>query len=377
MFWLVAIPAAGALIAFWLLLRSRNMHLWFFSYLRHRHGGRRAPDGVRHVYVCVADHYEPYFGGASREQAHALVERWVAGYREIAARHRDSDGRPPQHSYFYPVEEYDEWVLDRLGEICAEGLGDVDIHLHHDDDTAENLACTLDEFKRLLHRRHGLLRRDARGEIVYGFIHGNWALDNSRPDGKWCGVDNELDVLVDTGCVYDMTMPSAPSDTQTSIINSIYFAREDGAAKSHDRGRPARVGEWGDERDLLMIQGPLTLNWRNRKLGILPRIENGELSADTPPSAARIELWERCGICVLGAEDHVFIKLYTHGLQEKNLAMFFERGGFDTLFGSLESRFRDDARYCLHYLTAWEMYEAVVALCDGREPDVADRARSA
>ena len=261
------------------------------------------------------------------------------------------------------MEEYDDWVLDQVRDICNDGLGDVDIHLHHDNDTAENLARTLNDFKHLLHHRHGLLRRDESGKVVYGFIHGNWALDNSRPDGRWCGVDDEIDVLLDTGCVYDMTMPSAPSDTQTRIINSIYFAREDGDAKSHDRGRPARVGEWGDERELLMIQGPLTLNWRNRKLGIGPRVENGELSADTPPSAARVELWERCGIAVRGAEDHLFIKLYTHGLQEENLRMFFDDGGFDTLFGCLESAFRDREGYCLHYQSAWEMYCTVAALC--------------
>ena len=69
--------------------------------------------------------------------------------------------------------------------------------------------------------RHGLLSRDRyTGEVGYGFIHGNWALDNSRPDGRMCGVDNELDVLRETGCYADFTLPSAPSPTQTRKINS-------------------------------------------------------------------------------------------------------------------------------------------------------------
>ncbi len=366
MFWLAMLAIAGLAAAFWMVLRSRHIDIWFLPYLRQVFSGPREQSaGTRHVYFCIADHYEPYFGGAGRERAHSLVEQWGRRYREMAAGHADSSGRRPQHSYFYPVEEYDEWVLDQLRALCGDGLGDVDIHLHHDNDDAENLARTLNDFKRLLHERHGLLRKDSNGEIVYGFIHGNWALDNSRPDKRWCGVDNEIDVLLDTGCVYDMTMPSAPSDTQTRTINRIYFAREDGGAKSHDTGRPASTGAWTSDRELLMIQGPLTLNWGRRKFGLLPRIENGELSADSPPNLERIRLWMDCAIGIEGADQHVFIKLYTHGLQEENMQMFFDDGGFDRLFTDLEREIRDVEGYELHYQTAWEMYQQVRALCTG------------
>ena len=80
----------------------------------------------------------------------------------------------------------------------------------------------------LFAHRHGLLACDRRtGRPAYGFIHGNWALDNSRPDGRWCGVNNELDVLRETGCYADFTFPSAPSPTQPRKINSIYYAVDD------------------------------------------------------------------------------------------------------------------------------------------------------
>ena len=49
-----------------------------------------------------------------------------------------------------------------------------------------------------------------RSEVGYAFIHGNWSLCNSRPDGRYCGVNNELDVLRETGCYADFTLPSAP-----------------------------------------------------------------------------------------------------------------------------------------------------------------------
>ena len=43
---------------------------------------------------------------------------------------------------------------------------------------------------------------EADGVIVYGFMHGNWALDNSLPNGQ-CTVNNELDILRKTGCWSD------------------------------------------------------------------------------------------------------------------------------------------------------------------------------
>jgi hypothetical protein len=317
---------------------------------------------IRHVYFCFADHYEPYGGTRDGERARRRVADWVEKYPVLATGHRDSNGRPPQHSFFYPEEEYDATLLDELAAIRRAGLGDVEVHLHHDGDTADNLRATLRRYIDALHNRHGLLRRDESGQIVYAFIHGNWALDNSRPEGRWCGVDNELDVLVETGCRVDMTMPSAPSDTQTTKINAIYFARGvPGRRKAHDRGRDAAVGAWGEPGELLMVQGPLTLNWRERKLGLLPRIENAEISADAPPSAHRVALWGRCHVTVHGAEEHVFIKAHTHGATEMSMAMLFG-GGFSTLWTELERQYRDREGCALHYVTAWEMYEKIRSL---------------
>jgi hypothetical protein len=47
--------------------------------------------------------------------------------------------------------------------------------------------------------------------IRFGFIHGNWALDNSLPHGKSCGLDSEIALLRDLGCYGDFTMPSGAS----------------------------------------------------------------------------------------------------------------------------------------------------------------------
>lgn len=351
-------------------MRSRNLHLWLPGWIRHELGRKRRGTSPRHLYFCLADHYEPYWGGAGDEIARSVVREWARCYPDIAAQHCDSAGRAPQHTYFYPQEEYDPRVLDLLADLVRRDLGEVEVHLHHEHDTAAALAEKLTSFTEVLHRQHGLLRRDPHtGELRYAFIHGNWALDNSDPQRQWCGVDNELQVLLDTGCRVDMTMPSAPHGTQTSTVNSIYFARgREGARKSHDVGRRVKVGSWRRDDELLMIQGPLTLDWQRRKAGVLPRIENGELSADNPPRAPRVRLWADCGVSVAGAEEHVFVKVYTHGAQPRAMRTLLD-GGLQILWSALEHEFRDSEDWQLHYVTAWQMYEAVRGLVH-REGDV-------
>src|SRR5690348_826140 len=76
---------------------------WLPRYLReHRAFDRRrfAPEQPIDLIVLCADHFEPArrFGDAAAVEA---VRSWCAAYEAIAARHRDVDGRPPQHTWFY------------------------------------------------------------------------------------------------------------------------------------------------------------------------------------------------------------------------------------------------------------------------------------
>src|SRR5205085_2137921 len=203
-------------------------------------------------------HFEPAWGQPTAELAQERVDRWVEDYPRRLGAFRDSDGCPPRHTFFFPVEQYEPRLLNGLAHLCSQGYGEVEVHLHHDNDTAEGLRATLLAFKELLARRHGLLARDRRtGAVQYGFVHGNWALDNSHPDRRWCGVNNELDVLRETGCYADFTLLSAPSPTQTRKTNSIYYAVDDPRRpKSHDWGVDVGAGPAPD-RALMQIQGPL------------------------------------------------------------------------------------------------------------------------
>lgn len=354
---LAALAAIG--VGFTSLIRARNMQYWLPAYLNQLLTRSCAITSGTIIYVCFADHFEPFGGGSDTDRACEKVALWADSYPALASRHHDSFGGHPKHSFFYPIEEYDPWILDRLADLEHRGLAGVEVHYHHDADTAEKLAVALTDFGRTLRQRHGLLRADGDTDPAYCFIHGNWALDNSRPDGRWCGVDNELSVLVATGCRADLTMPSAPSDTQTRKINSIYAARGiDGQRKSHDTGRDIRVGEWLEPGELLLVQGPLTLNWRRRKIGILPKIENGEISYDAPPSPDRVRLWLKVAPRIIGAEQHVFVKLHTHSAQDDTMSMLLD-GGFESLWRCLEAEIRDHPGLALRYVSAWEMFEKI------------------
>jgi hypothetical protein len=239
--------------------KIRGLSLSQFSHLAR---AKRTHDAnPLRVFLCIADHHEPKWNSPPKRVAAERVERWVKEFPRMAAGLEDCRGRPPQHTFFYPAEEYEPEYLEQIAGLCRAGYGDVEVHLHHDRDTADGLREKLTTFTTTLHDEHGLLQRDASGQISYGFIHGNWALDNSRPDGRWCGVNNEISVLLETGCYADFTMPSAPAECQTTTINSIYYATDDpNRPKSHDRGLPARVGSKQPDNSLLMVQGPLALD---------------------------------------------------------------------------------------------------------------------
>lgn len=344
-----------------------------YAALAYRHPWRRVgPAGDVHLLLAIADHFEPDAGGATPALARRRVAEWVDQYPRALGGFRDSDGRSPRHTFFYPVEVYERDHLDGLAELCGHGHGEVEIHLHHDNDTAANLRATLDGAVGLLAGRHGLLaRRRGDGAPAYGFVHGNWALNNSRPDGRWCGVNDEIRVLRATGCYADFTFPSAPGPTQPSTFNRIYRANSSPChPRGHDRG--VGVGEGpAPAGSLMMIPGPLLLKPRDRKWGLVPRIENGCLQASQPATAARLDLWLRARVRVPSRPDWYFVKLHAHGAPERDRDALIGPAAID-FHRALAARRADDPRFHVHYVTAREMYNLARAAESGWRGSVAE-----
>jgi hypothetical protein len=355
--------------------RARGLDRWIFTYFRERSRYHPPQPGRPvHLLLCIADHFEPRNGKVSASQARERIRRWVDDYPRLSGQFRDSDGRPPRHTFFYPLEHYDPEHLDALAELCRQGFGEVEVHLHHDDDTAEQLRARLMAYKDLLASQHGLLPREKQsGKIVYGFIHGNWALDNSRSDGRCCGVNNELEILRETGCYADFTMPSAPepTQTQTRTINSIYYSVDDPLrSKSHDRGTLAGTAP-PIAKAMLLIQGPLVLDWRRRKWGMIPGIENGCIQGNQPATIERLDAWLKAGVQVPTRPDWFFVKLHTHGAPESNQQVLLGEP-MVRFHEELARRSRENPNFHFHYVTAREMYNLVRAAEAGWQGTVAE-----
>ena len=342
---------------------TRNAHLWLPGYWRWRRSRSAQPPA--RLWLMVADHYEPYWNHASDEIAQGRVAHWLCRWPPIAARHRDSAGCPPRYTFFYPQEQYTPEVIEPLALMTAQGIADVEVHIHHDGEGQQDFLDRMGGFIEVLASRHGLLHREERG-VVFGFIHGNWALDNSRPDGRYCGLNNEITLLRDLGCYADFTMPAVPEPSQGGPINMIYWATDDpDRPRSYETGRPVVAKESRGESirgDLLMIPGPLHLNWRDRPI-FKPRIETGELASNDRVRPERFTLWMEAAPRI---GDDAFLKLYTHGAPERNLNCLLgsdgEEGDLDKLLcGIIEECQRSGVE--LHFASAWEMYQAIQASC--------------
>ena len=92
----------------------RSLDRWLPSYLMRDRNCLGTQEGLQ-VFIAVCDHFEP-FHGTDRAGALGAMEQWRQRWPEMVESFRDRSGRGPRHTFFYPVEQYDEEVIQRLGK---------------------------------------------------------------------------------------------------------------------------------------------------------------------------------------------------------------------------------------------------------------------
>jgi hypothetical protein len=211
-------------------------------------------------------------------------------------------------------------------QLVYDGYGEIDLHVHHDElgTAEENRKHMVEETRFFLVdcRRWGMFTTaEAVPQTRFAFIHGMWALDNSRrlggADGhqsQYCGVDTELSALRELGCYADFMFPSH-NVMDPQVKNDIFYARDD----------------------------------------------------DKP--------WS------YGNPDWVFVKLHTHGVQQQGVGIRSTTSeGTSTLWGDeaeafwshVEAKHSDGRQYRVHYMSAREACNVVRAAQDGRTGNAYD-----
>lgn len=337
---------------------------------------RNSVEGKRHLIFVIANHFEPGWkpkGSYNLDEQRRRMDEWYRLAKATGESVFDSDGTKFRHTNFYPGEQYDYQILQALAEMQAEGLGDVEIHLHHGvekPDNAENLRSVLTDFRDVLAEEHKCLSRfEGKGKPKYAFVHGNLALGNSA-DGKYCGVDNELEILAETGCYVDMTLPTGSDETQIPVLNQIYECALPLSRKMpHRKGIPLEAGE-KSSTDLLLpviFTGPLIFNWSRRIKGFpFPRLDDGALARNQKMNSERLNRWIGANITIKNQPNWIFIKLYCHGFYGYDQSACIGEDA-KRFFGDVVEQGGATGSYDVHFTTAREAFNITMAAVDGKK----------
>jgi hypothetical protein len=173
-----------------------------------------------------------------------------------------------------------------------------------------------------------------------------------------------MQILADTGCYADFTLPSVPHQTQVPRINAIYSCGNPlPEARPHKSGPSVSVGR--QPTLPIIFTGPLVFNWSRRIRSVpVPRVDDGALAKNYPMDLKRLQRWFNARISVVGRPEWVFIKLYSHGFfdwdQEAMIGPELRRFMTEVLdYGARTDRFD------VYFASAREAFNMVMAAVDG------------
>ncbi len=363
-------------LMFAFVIVKKQMHLWLFSYFKQRFSQAFSKNKAikeKHIIIAICDHFDFGSSGEYKEGEEQILDLWEKKYPPLSDKHKDSNGVNLQHTWFFPFHYDRKNYVERLVKLCQQGYGEIEMHLHHDHtepfpDTSETLRKKIRDCIES-YAKFGVFCLPS-GERKFGFIHGDWALDNSR-GGKYCGVNDEIKILAEEGCYADFTFPSL-HEAQPKKINSIYYVKDDPLKpKSYNDGIDVKVGgqTWGD---LMLIQGPLWIRkkWRYG-IPFFPAIEAAELQGQSVLDIDRVKSWTEANVHVKGRPEWVFVKLHTHGAMKPNFEHNIGEMA-DQFFTQLENKYNNSEKGYLHYVTSREMYNIIKAAEAGKKGNPGD-----
>jgi hypothetical protein len=354
------------LIYYTFILYKKNVLSWLPNYINFeiKKNFEKETNATKHIMLLLADHHE-----ITKTNDELL---FLEKLKKLSNKHLDGDGKKLQYTFFYPYDhffrpDFDTHVLSTIVKYCSQGYGDIELHWHLKNETSASYRDKLRDAIKRFNKYGALITVD--NKVAYGFIHGNWALDNSIISEKgenYSGVNNELDILRESNCFADFTFPAFGTTAQPSLVNNIYYALDDPLKpKSYDTGILVEARKKKPNDKYFMIFSGLIIirPFVNGKILYIDRsnIQDSEL-----PSPKRAENWIKNGISIKGQPSWIFIKLHMHGGLHPDAILGKD---MDRTLNFIENKYNDGKEYKLHYVTAREAYNIVKAAESGFKGD--------
>lgn len=303
-----------------------------------------------HVLFLIADHHEPGHGERGVRKSTA----WCEAYKRNIDGIYDDYGNPVQYTWFYPYDHLNSEVVFILNKLVFQGLGEIEFHWHMDHQSNETFPPKLEAAVAWFNSHGCMLPIGPEPKPQFGFVAGNWALDNASGNPIQCGVNRQLDILKAYGCYADFTFSTLGTLAQPAKINSIYYVKDTDEPKSYNTGVDAKVGS--SNSDFMIFQGPICCDWHDRIW------ECAAMETASPFEKHRVPLWLKYAPVVTGRPEWIFLKVYTHGVQSRDVILSKQ---FVYMLKELKKVCREK-QLSLHFVTAREAYNIVKAAEDGK-----------
>lgn len=321
----------------------------------------RGSNSPVHLYIALCDYFEPFCGDVSQEIAEHRVVTWCKEYSRIAMFHQDTCGKFPIHTLFFSEEDYNPQLLDILNRLYKRHLADIEMFLPLTFEPIDNFRRKVEEFRDVLFHHHGFLRKGDDEKITYGFSHGFYSLYEHTTRTATSALSERIQILIDTGCFADFSYLT--KKTCKKIISNLNSSAQPQNTDSTQPLASVFPKEW-TIKNLATIQDPAIFKWNPQISKIFPFFENGEISASKKFLPFRANLWLHNCIGINTDEQHLFLKLHTFGGQDQNIRYLLGENGLHLLWNFME-KLCTRHNFVLHYVSAWEMYRTINAICLG------------